>query len=253
MSQKWETVPTGDAFTSPFPLIMVLLPPPLLLARHIPHCHLSKRQIWCLSQCWKFSSGFLLSAGHLRSPFLQWLCCAMPIAPPKPPVPLHIRFPNLKSQASHMLTPANAFSSFKTYMTSHLCNAIFHVGFLSLLPVSTLSPSPSTFSTSFLPLSPLLFSQIKSIVTMILYENLYVGTDFTVLQCVCVGARVHTSACKHMYILACTVQVPIYPHYQVVASGGQECLSYLIFFISSIVSLEMLWMNLMCSNICMCS
>lgn len=103
----------------------------------------------------KVFGGFLLPAGgHNTSS--QLLLCTLPTAPQKPSVPFHMLFPDLEfpQLPSHRRTPANAFPSFKTYMTHHACDAIFPVVFppLSLplahsLSVSFLFSLPSFLSS----------------------------------------------------------------------------------------------------------
>lgn len=96
----------------------------------------------------KMFGGFLRPAGSQNTSPSQLLRCALPIAPQKPSVPFHILFPDLEfpQLPSHMRTPANAFSSFKTYVTHHACNAVFPVVSSSLSHPRPLSLSLFLFS-----------------------------------------------------------------------------------------------------------
>lgn len=103
----------------------------------------------------KMFGGFLRPAGSQNTSPFHLPRCALPIAPQKPSVPFHILFPDLEfpQLPSHMRRAANAFSSFKTYVTHHACNAVFPVvSPLSLtlahsLSISFLSSLPSFLSS----------------------------------------------------------------------------------------------------------
>ena len=106
--------------------------------------------------------------------------------------PFHVLFPDLEfpQLPSHMRTRANAFSSFKTYVANHACNACC-VSLSSLplprSPSPTLSQSPS-FSPV-LPFFPLLFSLSKSVVPYdALSDSLcwYLISQYGNCMCVCV-------------------------------------------------------------------
>ena len=137
-------------------------------------------------------------------------CYSVP-CPPLPrshPFPFTCYFPTWNSPSSH---PTGEHQQ----MPSHLSRPILHIMpampssllcfLFSLSPSPTLSQSPS-FSP-FLPFYLLLFSISKSVFPMILYQILYVGTDFTVLQ---------LYVCVRLHVLACNIRFHV--HYQVVIS-----------------------------------
>lgn len=137
-----------------------MLSPPLFLSQRFffLYPHSLSRHIFCTVTLLKGKSdvypnaknspnGFLLSVGRQNSPLLFFFlnhlffnCYAVPC----PSLPKDdfgsptYSIPHAGIPPSHVLTPANAFSSFKTYMTSHLCDTIFHV-----------VPAPLSLSHSF--------------------------------------------------------------------------------------------------------
>lgn len=180
--------PSQKCFQLSFPLTTVVLPPPSLSFRTLLHCYPSKRQISsCLPQ--RQNSAVVSCSLQVIGAHLFFNC----FVHQSPEFFSSLKYPIPQSgipPIPHVDT-SKCFSFFKTYLTSHLCNAICHAAFpslpLSLHLSSFFPPIP------FLLLIPPLFSQMKSVVTMVLYENLHLHY-FTVL---------HLYVCTRVPILTC--------------------------------------------------
>lgn len=216
---------------------------PPSLSRHILHYYPSKRKIWsCLSQCQNSPNSFLLSVGSQNSPLLQLLCYAVPTAPQKTLVPLHILFHSQKSYPPPVLC-ANTRKRLLIFQDLHDKFSLqYH---LPRCPCPSLRLSLSlSHSLPFSYSSHILTNQISSY-----HDPLWKCLRwhwFHSTTTVHMHVRVHT----HAYFAW------LFSHMSTYGTGSQSPRGqgvYRIPFISSTISWKMFRMNLRCSNIFMCS
>lgn len=138
--------PSKRCFQLSFPLTTVVLPPPSLPRRTLLHCYPSKRQI---SSCLPQRQNSAVVSCSLQVVGAHFFFNCFDHQSPEFFSPLKYSIPQSGIPPIPHADTSKCFSFFKTYLTSHLCNASAMLHF-------PLFPSPST-SLPFLLLSPSFF------------------------------------------------------------------------------------------------